>query len=85
MEIYKTKGVCSSSIEFEIQNRRIHHVGFSDGCDGNLKALSLLVEGMDVEEVIKRLEGIDCDGRGTSCADQLAKALRGYLNKKNAL
>lgn len=59
-------------------------VSFQDGCDGNLQGISRLVEGMPVREVIKRLKGISCDGKGTSCPDQLAKALEAALDKGEA-
>ncbi len=72
---YSTKGTCSRRIEVEIEDNIIKHVEFESGCEGNLQGISMLVEGMEVEEVIKRLRGIDCGGRGTSCPDQLAIAL----------
>lgn len=72
---YSTRGTCSRRIEVEIEDNIIRHVEFQSGCDGNLQGISMLVEGMEVEEVIKRLKGIDCGGRGTSCPDQLAIAL----------
>jgi uncharacterized protein (TIGR03905 family) len=71
---YTTKGVCSSKIEFEIEEGFVRNVRFTDGCHGNLQAMSKLVEGMAVNEVICRLRGITCRN-GTSCADQLASAL----------
>jgi uncharacterized protein (TIGR03905 family) len=74
--IYKTKGTCSQTIEIEVDDGIIKNVGFSGGCDGNLKGLSLLVEGMSVSDVIERFEGITCGRKPTSCPDQLAKALR---------
>lgn len=73
---YKTRGTCSREIRFEIEDGKVKNVSFVFGCQGNTKGLSKLVEGMEVEEVIKRLEGIDCNGRGTSCPDQLAQALK---------
>ena len=76
--IYKTKGVCSREIEFEIENDIVKKVTFFGGCDGNTQGVARLVEGMSVDDTINRLEGIDCRGRGTSCPDQLAKALRAY-------
>jgi uncharacterized protein (TIGR03905 family) len=76
--IYKTKGVCSREIEFEIENDIIKKVTFFGGCDGNTQGVARLVEGMSVDDTINRLEGIDCRGRGTSCPDQLSKALRAY-------
>jgi uncharacterized protein (TIGR03905 family) len=72
---YETSGTCSEEIYFDIRDNKIHDVSFKGGCDGNLKALSILVEGMEVGEVVKKLKGIDCGGRGTSCGAQLATAL----------
>ena len=78
MEIsYKTKGVCSRLINIEIENGIVKKVKFDGGCNGNTKGISALVEGMPVDEVINRLEGIKCGFRYTSCPDQLAKALKG--------
>lgn len=78
MEIsYKTKGVCSRLINIEVQDGIVTKVKFGGGCNGNTKGISALVEGMPVDEVIKRLEGIKCGFRDTSCPDQLAKALKG--------
>lgn len=77
--VYKTKGVCSKSIELELDSNTVKHVTFVGGCDGNTKGLAKLVEGMDAQEVIKRLEGTTCGFRSTSCPDQLAKALREAL------
>ncbi len=76
--IYKTKGVCSREIEFEIENDTVKKVTFFGGCDGNTQGVARLVEGMSVDDTISKLEGIDCRGRGTSCPDQLAKALKAY-------
>jgi uncharacterized protein (TIGR03905 family) len=73
---YSTHGVCSRKIEFEIEGDIVKNVSFVNGCSGNLQGIGKLVEGMNVEEVIKKLEGIDCNGRGTSCPDQLARALK---------
>lgn len=78
---YKTSGVCSKEIQFEIENDIIKSVDFIGGCSGNTQGISKLVEGMSVEEVIKRLEGVKCGFRPTSCPDQLAQALRAYLQK----
>lgn len=74
--IYKTRGTCSRSIEVELDGDIIKSVHFVGGCNGNTKGLSALVTGMKAQDVIDRLEGTDCEGRGTSCPDQLAKALR---------
>lgn len=79
---YSTKGVCSTKINFVISNGFLKNVEFSSGCNGNLQGISSLVEGMPVEEVIKRLKGINCSGRGTSCPDQLVNALENAINKK---
>ena len=74
---YTTKGTCSRKILFEItEDNKLHNVQFVGGCNGNTKGIACLVEGMDADEVIKRLKGTDCNGRGTSCGDQLAKACR---------
>lgn len=73
---YTTKGVCSQAIDIEVDNGIVKSVQFIGGCHGNTQGVAALVEGMAVEEVIARLEGIDCRGRGTSCPDQLAKALK---------
>ena len=80
MNMYQTRGVCSQSISFEIIQGRVHHVQFIGGCHGNTQGIAKLVEGMDVHEVISRLDGIDCSGRGTSCPDQLACALQEIMN-----
>ena len=73
---YKTKGTCSQRIIFEIEDNIIKNVQFLGGCNGNLKGIGSLVEGMEVDEVISRLEGIRCGMKSTSCPDQLAKALK---------
>ncbi|MBR3888442.1 MAG: TIGR03905 family TSCPD domain-containing protein [Clostridia bacterium] len=72
---YKTNGTCSTKIEFEIIDGLVRNVKFTGGCNGNLKAIAALVEGMPKEKVIEILRGIDCRGKGTSCGDQLARAL----------
>ncbi|MDO5389796.1 MAG: TIGR03905 family TSCPD domain-containing protein [Eubacteriales bacterium] len=76
MNVYRTRGVCSQAIEYEVQDGVVHNVKFIGGCSGNTQGVAALVEGMKVDEVISRLEGINCGGRGTSCPDQLAKALK---------
>ena len=73
---YKTKGTCSREILFEIEDGKLKNVVYIGGCNGNLKGISSLVEGMDVDEVIARLEGTTCGGKPTSCPDQLATALK---------
>ncbi len=82
MAVYKTKGVCSSEIHYEVKDGIIESVEFVRGCEGNTSGIAALVKGFTVEEAIKRLKGIDCRGRGTSCPDQLACALEEYLETK---
>ncbi len=77
MSTYKTHGVCSRSIDFEVENGVLTQCSFTGGCTGNTQGLARLVIGMPVDEVIKRLKGIQCRS-GTSCPDQLAKALIEY-------
>ncbi len=78
---YRTSGTCSRSIEFELENGKVKNVKFHGGCDGNLKGMSAMVEGMNAEDVIARLEGIRCGFKPTSCPDQLAKALKAAINE----
>ena len=78
---YKTKGTCSREICFDVVDNKVTNVRFLGGCSGNTQGVAALVEGMDVNEAIKRMDGIDCAGRGTSCPDQLAKALKLYLEE----
>lgn len=73
---YKTKGTCSQRILFEIEDNKLKNVQYIGGCNGNLKGISSLVDGMDVDEVIARLEGTKCGMKDTSCPDQLARALK---------
>ena len=74
--VYKTKGVCSQLINVEVENNIVTSVEFVGGCTGNTQGVAALVEGMDVHEAIRRLEGIHCGPRPTSCPDQLSKALK---------
>ena len=78
---YKTKGTCSREISFDVVDNKVTNVRFLGGCSGNTQGVAALVEGMDVNEAIKRMDGLDCAGRGTSCPDQLAKALKLYLEE----
>ena len=73
---YKTKGTCSQRIFFDVEEGKVKNVQFVGGCNGNLKGIAALVEGMDVADVIARVEGIRCGMKATSCPDQLAKALK---------
>lgn len=73
---YKTQGVCSQMINFDIEDNKVKNVAFIGGCNGNLQGISRLIEGMDVDEAISKIEGIQCGFKKTSCPDQLAKALK---------
>lgn len=73
---YKTKGTCSQMIFFDLEDNKVKNVQFMGGCNGNLKGIAQLIEGMDADEVISRLEGTTCGMKQTSCPDQLAKALK---------
>lgn len=78
---YVTLGVCSKEINFDVVENKIKNVSFIGGCDGNLLGISSLLEGMDINEVISRLKGIQCGSKDTSCPDQLARALEVYKTK----
>lgn len=78
---YRTKGTCSNAIQFEIVDNKVHNVQFIGGCSGNTQGVSRLIEGMDVNEAISRIEGIHCGPRPTSCPDQLANALKQALGQ----
>ncbi len=78
---YKTQGVCSRKIDFDIVDNKVINVKFYGGCDGNTQGVARLVEGMDVHDAIVRMEGIQCGFKGTSCPDQLAKALKQAINE----
>ena len=80
---YRTQGTCSSLIELELEGNIVHNVRFYGGCDGNLKAIPKLVEGLTVEQVEEKIGGICCGRKNTSCGDQLAKACRAALNAQN--
>lgn len=81
---YTTHGTCSRRIDFDIDDdNTVHNVRFTGGCNGNLAGISSIVEGMDAEEIIDRLDGIRCGFKQTSCPDQFAEALREALEKKN--
>lgn len=76
MQNFKTSGVCAKEIEFDVVEGCLKGVHFAGGCDGNLNAMSILLEGMKVEEAVTKLQGITCGKKATSCADQLTKALK---------
>jgi uncharacterized protein (TIGR03905 family) len=77
---YKTTGTCSQTIQYDIVDGKVTNVSFIGGCNGNLKGISALVEGLTPEEVISKLDGIKCGFKNTSCPDQLAQALKSSLN-----
>ena len=79
--IYKPKGVCSREFIFDIENDTVKTLKVVGGCNGNLQGISRLLEGMKIEEVIKRIEGLTCGTKQTSCPDQIADALKAYLNE----
>lgn len=79
---YKPKGVCSQRMDITVEDGKLTNLEVLGGCNGNLKGISRLVVGMDVDEVISRLEGIRCNFKSTSCPDQLAKALRQFKEAK---
>ena len=72
---YKTRGTCAIAISFDLDGDRVSNVEFTGGCNGNLKAISILVDGMTVDEIETKLKGNKCGLKDTSCADQLAKAV----------
>lgn len=76
---YQPQGVCSQKIDFDIVDGKVTAVKFLGGCSGNTQGIARLVEGMDVQDAISRLEGIKCGFKGTSCPDQLAQALKSAL------
>lgn len=81
---YKTKGTCSREILIDTDGQKINKVKFIGGCSGNTQGIASLVKGMKIDDVIEKCENIDCAGRGTSCPDQLAKALKSIKeNNKN--
>ncbi len=77
---YRTRGTCSRSIRFEVDGGIVKNVGFEGGCNGNLKGIAALVEGMKIDDVIEKVEGIRCGFKSTSCPDQLAQALKEVKN-----
>lgn len=82
MNNFYTKGVCAKNIEFELDGDIVKNVKFNGGCNGNLKGIATLVEGLKAEDVIKKLEGLTCNNKETSCPDQLAKALKDAVINK---
>ena len=78
---FQPSGVCSAQIDFDLEDGIVKNVVFTRGCGGNTQGVGALCEGMKAEDIIKRLEGIDCRGRGTSCPDQLAQAVKMALQQ----
>lgn len=76
---YRTRGTCSREIRFDLDGKVVKNVQFVMGCQGNTLGISKLVEGMNAEDAVSRLEGINCGGKGTSCPDQLAQAIKAAL------
>lgn len=81
---FKTQGVCSREIIFDVVDNKLRNVQFIGGCAGNTQGVARLVEGMDIDEVIARTEGINCGFRPTSCPDQLAQALKQYKKEHSS-
>jgi len=78
---YITEGTCARAIRFDLREGKIHDVSFNSGCPGNLQALGILAEGMEAGELVKKLKGVTCGARGTSCADQFARAITAAMKK----
>lgn len=81
---YKPQGVCSSQVEFELEGNVVRNISFRGGCNGNLKAIAALAEGMTVDQIAERVQGITCGFKKTSCSDQLAHALMDAAAKEKA-
>ena len=79
---YKTRGTCSSQITFDIDGDIVSNVKFYGGCNGNLKGIANLVEGMKVEDITQKLSGVTCGFKSTSCPDQLARAIEEAYNSQ---
>ena len=82
---YRVQNVCSKAVDFDLEDGKLYNLKFWGGCDGNLRAIGKLVDGMPAEEVIDKLAGNTCGGRPTSCADQLTRALAKALDNEAAL
>lgn len=80
---YQPRGVCSKLFTFDLEDGKINDLHVLGGCNGNLKGIAALLKGMPIEEAIDRLSGIDCNHKGTSCPDQIAKALVAYQTKEH--
>ena len=78
---YAPQGVCARLMKFEVEDCKLHNLRVLGGCNGNLQGIGKLTEGMELQEIVSRLEGIRCGAKATSCPDQLAKALKQYLEE----
>lgn len=78
---YYPKGVCSTKITFDVEDNIIKSFNIVNGCNGNLQGITKLITGMNIDEVIEKFKGINCHNKGTSCPDQIAKALEAYKNQ----
>lgn len=78
---YYPKGVCSTKITFDVEDNIIKSFNIENGCNGNLQGITKLITGMNIDEVIEKFKGINCHNKGTSCPDQIAKALEAYKNQ----
>ncbi|MDR1962066.1 MAG: TIGR03905 family TSCPD domain-containing protein [Gracilibacteraceae bacterium] len=78
---YKMRGTCATEVSFDLDGHTVSDIRFTRGCDGNLQAVAVLAEGLSAERIEALLGGIDCGGRGTSCPDQLARAVRAALEE----
>ena len=81
---YRTRGTCCKIINLKLKDGVVLDSEFLGGCSGNLQGIKSLIQGMKIEDVIKKLKGIDCNGKGTSCPDQLASCLIEYAESKNS-
>lgn len=81
---FKTKGVCAAKIDFAVEDNIVKNVQFTGGCNGNLKAIAALVDGMSIDDIVDRVEGITCGFKQTSCCDQFAQALKQVKTEQNA-
>ncbi|MBR0461364.1 MAG: TIGR03905 family TSCPD domain-containing protein [Erysipelotrichaceae bacterium] len=80
---YKPQGVCSVQFDFDIEDDVIESLNVTGGCNGNLKGISSLIKGMKIDDVIERIEGIECGFKPTSCPDQIARALKAYKSENS--
>jgi len=76
---HRNKGTCSTQVQFDIESGKLYNVRFTGGCNGNLKGISALLEGMDAVEAVRKLKGLKCNFKSTSCPDQLSQAIEGAL------